>query len=85
MIKVIVPPMSEERRRDLVKLVKGEAEKGRVAIRNVRKNIKDKFKDLQMSQDDVKKLEKSLQDLTDRYIKDIDSSLKRKEEELMSI
>jgi len=88
-IRVPVPPMTEERRRDMVKVVKGEAEGGRVAVRNVRRDangdLKDLEKEKEISKDDLRKGEEAVQKLTDTAIADIDTLLKKKEDELMEV
>lgn len=87
-IRIIIPPLTEERRKELVKQVKNEAEKGKVAIRNVRKDIKEAFKQLQKegaSEDLVKRAEEKLQTATDKYIQKIDQLLAHKEQELMAV
>jgi ribosome recycling factor len=87
-IRIVIPPLTEERRKDLVKQAKNEAEKGRVVIRNIRKDIKEAFKQLQKegaSEDLIKRSEEKLQTLTDKYIQTIDTLLTRKEAELMSV
>jgi len=87
-IRIIIPPLTEDRRKELVKQVKNEAEKGRVGIRNVRKDIKETFKQLQKegaSEDLVKRSEENLQKLTDKYIQKIDQLLAQKEQELMEV
>jgi ribosome recycling factor len=87
-VRIIIPPLTEERRKDLVKQVKNEAEKGRVAIRNIRKDIKESLKHLQKdgaSEDAVKKAEDKLQNLTDKHIRDIDNLLNHKEAEILEV
>ena len=88
-IRVPVPPMTEERRRDMVKMVKGEAENSRVAVRNIRRDANSDLKELEkekeISKDDLRKGEESVQKLTDAAIKDIDSVLAKKESDLMEV
>ncbi|MDT8405893.1 MAG: ribosome recycling factor [Methylococcales bacterium] len=88
-IRIPLPPLTEERRKELVKVVKNEAEQGRVAVRNIRRDanndIKNALKDKTISEDDARSGEDKIQKLTDRYIKDIDAFLAEKETELMSI
>lgn len=87
-IRIVIPPLTEERRKDLVKQVKGEAEKGRVAMRNIRKDIKEAFKSLQkdgVSEDAVKKAEEKLQTVTDKHIHNIDTLLTNKEAEILEV
>lgn len=85
-IRLIVPPLSEERREELVKIVKKTVEEGKVSIRTVRRDGKEKIKDLEkdkkISEDDRFKSEDQLQKITDKYIKEIDSILEEKEKEL---
>lgn len=88
-IRVPVPPMTEERRKDMVKMVKGEAENARVAVRNVRRDantdLKTLEKDKEISKDELRKGEESVQKVTDGAISDIDSVLEKKESELMEV
>lgn len=88
-IRVPVPPMTEERRKDMVKLVKGEAENARVAIRNVRRDantdLKQLEKDKDISKDELRKSEESVQKVTDAAIADVDKVLAAKETELMEV
>lgn len=88
LIRISVPALTEERRTKLVKQVKNEAEKGRVGVRNIRKEVKEDLKRLQKegtAEDMIKKAEERLQELTDRYIHDINQLLARKEAEVMEI
>lgn len=89
MIRIPIPPLTQERRIDLVKLVKSEGEGGKVAVRNIRRDaishIKELLKEKEISQDDEHRAEEQVQKLTDTYISKIDSLLKEKEEELMEI
>ena len=86
-IRVPLPPMTEQRRKDLVKVVRHEAEAGRVAIRNVRRDaisgVKDLLKEKMVSEDDERRAQEEIQKLTDRYIAQIDTLLKEKETEIM--
>lgn len=87
-VRITIPPLTEERRKDLVKQVKNEAEKGKIAIRNIRKDIKEAIKNLQkegISEDIIKKSEEKLQALTDKHIKAIDTLLSNKEAEILAI
>ncbi|KAB7627919.1 ribosome recycling factor [Alkalilimnicola sp. S0819] len=88
-IRVPLPPLTEERRRDLIKVVRGEAEQARVAIRNVRRDanstIKDLLKEKEISEDDARRAEESIQKLTDAQVAEVDSVLERKEKELLEI
>jgi ribosome recycling factor len=87
-IRVPLPPLTEERRKDLTKVVRNEAEQGRVSIRNVRRDANDKvkalLKDKEISEDDDRKSQDDIQKLTDIYIKKVDEALKEKEDELMA-
>ena len=86
-IRVPLPPLTEERRKDLIKVVRGEAEQGRIAVRNVRRDANDKvkalLKDKEISEDDERRSQDDIQKLTDSYIKKVDESLAQKEAELM--
>jgi ribosome recycling factor len=85
-IRLIVPALSEERRQELIKIVKKVSEEGKVSVRTVRQNGKERVKalekDKKISEDDRYKTEEELQKLTDKYIKDIDVILAEKEKEL---
>ena len=85
-IRLIVPPLSEERREELIKIVKKTVEEGKVSIRTVRREGKEKIKGLEkgkkISEDDRFKSEDQLQKATDKYIKEIDKVLEEKEKEL---
>lgn len=88
-IRIVMPPLTEERRRDLVKLVKGEAEQARVGVRGVRRDanqtIKDMAKEKLISSDEEKRAEADIQKLTDQYIARIEEVAAAKEKELMSV
>lgn len=88
-IRLVVPELTEERRRELVKVVKGLAEDGRVAIRNVRRDTMHHLRELksegQAGSDDEHRAEVELQKLTDGRIADLDATLKAKEEEILEI
>lgn len=87
-VRINIPPLTEERRKELVKQVKGESEKGKIAIRNARKDTKEGFKQLQkagVSEDEVKVAEEKAQKLTDTYIQKIDTLLSHKEAEIMEV
>ncbi|TKB50801.1 ribosome recycling factor [Ferrimonas aestuarii] len=88
-IRIPLPPLTEERRRDLVKVVRGEAENGKVAIRNIRRDansdIKDLEKEKEIGEDDARKGEDEIQKITDKYVKAVDVVLAEKEAELMEI
>ncbi|MGR9101408.1 MAG: ribosome recycling factor [Gammaproteobacteria bacterium] len=88
-IRIPLPPLTEERRRDLVRLVKQEAENGRVAVRNIRRDanneIKDALKEKMVSEDEARGGEEKIQKLTDGYIKEIEKLLEEKEADLLSL
>ncbi len=88
-IRVPLPVLTEERRRNLVKVVKQEAENGRVAIRNIRRDanseIKESLKEKLISEDEARAAEDKIQKLTDQYVKDIEKLLESKESDLLSI
>lgn len=88
-IRVPLPMLTEERRRDLVKLVKAEAENGRVSIRNIRRDanseIKEALKEKMVSKDDAHAGEEKVQKITDDYIKQVEKLLEEKEADLLSI
>jgi ribosome recycling factor len=88
-IRLSFPPLTEERRRDLVKQVHARAEDGRVAVRNVRRHHKDEVEKLEkqheISEDDLKRAEKELQKLTDQFVAEIDEIQRHKEQELMEV
>ena len=88
-IRLVFPPLTEERRRDLVKQTKKYGEESKVAIRNIRRDAIDKFKKMQkasdITEDDYKIAEKDLQKLTDDFIKEIDKIADAKEKELTQI
>ena len=89
MIRLRIPDLTEERRKDLIKVLKNMGEKGRVAIRNIRReaneDLKKKLKDKLISEDDNKKFEKSVQKLTDSNIENIENILSNKEKEIIQI
>ena len=87
-IRINVPPLTEERRRDLVKKAKGEAETGKVAIRNIRKDANEKIRKLKsegVSEDDMKTGEAEVQKLTDAYIVKVDALSVAKEKDIMTV
>lgn len=88
-IRVPLPPLTEERRRDLVKIVRGEAEGGRVAVRNIRRDansdLKSLLKEKEISEDEERRGEDQIQKLTDKYVALVDQVLGEKEKELMEI
>jgi len=88
-IRIPLPPLTEERRRSLVKVVKNEAENGRVAVRNIRRDanseIKDALKEKLISEDEARAAEEKIQKLTDQYVKEIEKLLEAKEADLLSM
>lgn len=86
-IRVPLPPMTEERRKELVRVVRQEAEAGRVSVRNVRRealaDLKDLLKDKLITEDEDRRAQEEIQKLTDRFIGQIDGLLKDKETEIM--
>ena len=88
-IRLNFPPLTEERRKELVKQIHKMAENGKVAVRNIRRDAMDNLKDMkkksEITEDDMKSAEKDLQDLTDKYIKKIDVKLADKENDLMAL
>ncbi|MGI9642376.1 MAG: ribosome recycling factor [Acidimicrobiia bacterium] len=84
-IRLAFPSLTEERRRDLIKVVHRLAEDGRVAVRNVRRHAKDAIEAEDVSEDDIHRAEKELQELTDQHVGAIDEALERKEEELLEV
>lgn len=88
-LRVPLPPLTEERRRDLTKIVRGEAENARVAVRNIRRDanadLKALLKDKEISEDDDRRAQDDIQKLTDTYVKLVDEALAAKEKELMEI
>ena len=88
-IRLNLPALTEERRRDLTKVVHGEGEDAKVAIRNIRRDanqhVKDLLKEKQVTEDEVRKAEDDIQKITDKAIKDVDEVVKAKEQELMAV
>jgi ribosome recycling factor len=89
LIRIPLPPLTEERRKDLVKVVRGEAEGGKVAIRNIRRDansdIKELLKEKEISEDDSRRGEEDVQKLTDAFVKEVDVLLLAKEKDLMEV
>ncbi|QOL24600.1 ribosome recycling factor [Thalassotalea sp. LPB0316] len=89
LIRIPLPPLTEERRKDLVRVVKGEAENGKVAIRNIRRDansdIKGLNKEKEISDDEMHQAEDEIQKITDTFVKQVDAILAEKEAELMEI
>ncbi|MFM8609814.1 MAG: ribosome recycling factor [Burkholderiaceae bacterium] len=89
LIRVPMPPMSEERRKEMTKLVRQEGESAKIAIRNLRRDaneaVKKLVKDKQASEDDQKRSETDIQKVTDRHIAEIDQMVAAKEQEIMAV
>ena len=89
LIRIPMPPLTEERRRELVKVVKGEGENTKIAIRNIRRDANSDFKDLlkekEISEDESRKAEDSIQKHTDKFVASVDEVIAVKEKELMEI
>ncbi len=87
-IRLVFPELTEERRKELVKDVKKKGEDCKVAIRNIRREANDSFKKLaktEISEDEIKDLEDSVQKLTDKYIKDVDKAIDEKSKEILTV
>ena len=87
-IRLVLPELTEERRKDLVKEVKKKGEAAKVAVRNVRRDANDAFKKLtkqDVSEDEVKDLGDEVQKLTDKFIKDIDAAVEKKAKEILTV
>jgi ribosome recycling factor len=88
-IRVPLPPLTEERRKDLIRVVRGEAEQSRVSVRNIRRDANSELKNLVkeklISEDDERRGQEIIQKLTDQHIKEVDDLLAEKEEDLMSL
>lgn len=89
MVRVPMPALTEERRRDMIKIVRTEGENTRVAVRNIRRDanhhLKDLLKQKKVSEDDERRAQDEIQKLTDRHIADIDKMLQTKETDLMAV
>jgi len=88
-IRIPLPPLTEERRKELVKVVRGEGEGGKIAIRNIRRDanhhLKELLKKKEISEDDDKRAEEVIQKLTDKYVAEVDKIIEEKEKDLMEI
>ena len=87
-IRLVLPELTEERRKELVKEVKKKGEEGKVAVRNIRRDGNDTFKKLakeDVSEDEIKELEEALQKLTDKYVKEIDKLVEEKAKEILTV
>jgi ribosome recycling factor len=86
-IRVPLPPLTEERRKDMIRIVRHEAEGGRVAIRNIRRDamhhLKELLKEKEISEDDERRAEEAIQQLTDKHVAEVDQVLAEKEKELL--
>jgi len=89
LVRVPIPAMTEERRKELVKIVRGEAEGGKVAIQNIRRDaiahLKDLLKNHEVSEDDERRAQEDIQKMTDKYIGEVDKVLAEKEKDLMAV
>ena len=89
LIRVVLPQLTEERRREYIKVAKNKAEEARVSIRNIRRHAKDQLdrmqKDGEAGEDDVRRAEKHLDDVTHKQVEHIDEVLKHKETELLEV
>ena len=85
LIRLAFPSLTEERRKELIRLVRHLAEDGRVAIRNVRRHCKDHLESEEVSEDEIRRAEKVLQEMTDQHIERLDEILLAKEEELLEV
>ena len=88
-IRVPMPPLTEERRRDLTKVVRSEGEDAKVAVRNLRREANDALKklvkDKEISEDDERRMQDEIQKLTDKYVSEIDKTVAQKEAEIMTV
>ena len=88
-IRINIPALTEERRRELSKHVHGEGENAKIAVRNIRRDAMDKFKAMkkagELTEDSQKTMEEDVQKLTDKYIKNIDAAVEEKQKEIMSV
>jgi len=88
-IRLAIPQLTQERRKELVKVIKKKSEDGRVAVRNIRRDVNDHLKSSQkegtISEDELKRSQDEVQKLTDRYVKEIDSLFTSKEQEIMQV
>ncbi len=89
LIRLPIPPLTEERRKDMTRIVRQEAEQARVAVRNIRRdansNLKDLVKEKLISEDDERRGQEIVQKLTDQHVKEIDELMEKKEADLMSV
>ncbi len=89
MIRLVLPPLTEERRRDLTKQVRARVEESKVAVRNLRRDALDDVRELEheklISENDMRRAQEKLQELTDKYIREIDHVGAAKEAEVMEV
>ena len=89
LVRVVIPPLTEERRKEMVKQVKRMAEDSKIVIRNARRDANEALKKLEkekeISEDDLKRAEKEIQDLTDNYVQKTDETVAHKEKEVMEV
>lgn len=89
LIRLPIPPLTEERRKDMTRIVRAEAEQARVAVRNIRRdansNLKDLVKEKLITEDDERRGQEIVQKLTDQHVKEIDELMEKKEADLMSV
>lgn len=89
LIRLVLPPLTEERRKDIVKDLRRKAEDDKIALRNIRRDAIDKLKKLEkekkITEDELKKSEKEVQDLTDKHVAKVDEVLAHKEKEVMEV
>lgn len=89
LIRLVIPQLTEERRKDILKLVKKETENSKIALRNIRRDANEEFKKMEkaseLTKDDHKKAEEEMQKLTDKYIKLVDETYKEKEKEVLEV
>lgn len=89
LIRLPMPPLTEETRRDLIKVVKAEAEQGRVAIRNIRRDansdIKELLKEKEISEDEERRGEDDIQKITDKFVAEVEKMLQQKEKDLLEV
>lgn len=88
-IRIPIPPLTEERRKEMVKFARAEAENARISVRNARRDANTKFKELlkakEIGEDDDRRSEEAIQKLTDKYIKEVDEIVAAKEKDLMAV
>lgn len=88
LLRITIPPLTEERRKELTKSAKSEVENSKVNVRNARRNVMDKvkkLKDKSVPEDEVKQVEKEIQDITDKFIAECDKVFAAKEKEIMTV